>query len=163
MKDIAALMFKPGCMRIIKNRTTLNNFAFSVLVAALLVGCSGPPSENTGRKVVERQIQTQSNGKIKLVSFKKSNGMGDDHFYQLEYEAEIEFLADGAWARGTPMDSSASFEFSTQAVGNTPTAQMMGAAFGAANVHRGQRETIKSALRFEKTENGWRGQDGQIY
>src|SRR5688572_6947200 len=67
----------------------------------LLVGCSGPPSERTGRKALEHRIQNQSHGAIRLVDFKKTNGRGTDDFYRVEFEAEIEFAANGVWLRGT--------------------------------------------------------------
>lgn len=141
-----------------------SSHVFAVLAAVILSGCApGPPSENVGRETIERQIQTQSNGKIKLVSFTKTNGKQHDDSYQLEYKAEIEFLATGAWSRGSAMDSSTSFGFSTEQVAANALAQFTGSIFGAMNVRQGQRETVTGVLRFEKTEKGWRGQDGQVY
>lgn len=133
------------------------------VIALLLTGCSGAPSESMGRKMIEHKIQSQSNGKINLVSFRKTNGTGDNNFYQVEYEAVIEFLANGAWVRGSSLDTSISFEFSIQQVGNTQMAQFVNDLNGATNVRQGQHTTIKGVLRFEKTEKGWRGEDGVVY
>jgi PBP1b-binding outer membrane lipoprotein LpoB len=148
---------------IIKHRAALICHILPILAAIFLVGCSGPPSESMGRKMLEHKIQSQSNGKINLASFKKTNGTGDNNFYQVEYEAEIEFLADGAWVRGSSLDSSVSFEFSTQQVGGNWMAQSIGGVTGATNVKQGQHTTIKGVLKFERTEKGWRGEDGVVY
>jgi PBP1b-binding outer membrane lipoprotein LpoB len=150
-------------MKTIKHRTALIFHVLPILAAIFLAGCSGPPDASMGRKMLEHKIQSQSNGKINLVSFRKTNGTGDNNVYQVEYEAEIEFLADGAWMRGSSLDSSVSFEFSTQPVGNNWMAQSLGGLSGATNVKKGQRTTVKSVLRFEKTEKGWRGGDGVVY
>ena len=136
---------------------------FPIFAALFVAGCGVPLSQSTGQKMLENQIQNQSNGKIKLLSFSKTNGKGDDAYYQVEYEAEIEFLANGAWESGGGMSSSPTFGFSTQQLGGGATAQLLGAVVGAQNVSQGQRTKVKGVLRFEKTEKGWRGQDGQVY
>jgi hypothetical protein len=135
------------------------------LVACLLgcmplVGCSGPPSEGVGRQVLEQRVRSQSNGKIKLVSFSKTNGVDDKNSYRLEYEAEIEFLSNGSWTSGI---DSGSFEFSADAAPgpNSPGA-MFALTMGTRDVRQGQREKIKGMMIFEKTEKGWRA-DGQVY
>jgi hypothetical protein len=151
-------------MQIIK-RTAKPVSGILLLLAAIFLsssGCSRTPSEGTGHKMLERQIQNQSNGKIKLVSFRKTNGMEDGNFYQLEYEAQIQFLAAGAWNRGNAMDPPA-FEFSNEQLGSGATAQLLGAVVGANNVRQGDHATVKGAFRFQRTEKGWLGQDGQLY
>ena len=65
------------------------------LVAALfLAGCSGPPSASVGRQIVQKQVQAESKGLMKLVSFRKTNATGDNTTDRMEYEAEVEFTAD---------------------------------------------------------------------
>lgn len=124
----------------------------------MLVGCSGKPSEGMGQKALDHQIQTQSKGQIKLMSFHKTNGTGDDKVYAVEYEAEIEFQTDGYWTHGGAM---VPFGFAAQI---SPYDRMMAAGMGAiTEVHKGQRQTINGALQFVKTEKGWQGEDGQIY
>jgi len=48
-----------------------------------------------------RQIAIESEGRIKLVSFKETNGpqdgLGSIPFYFMEYQAEIEFTEDCRW------------------------------------------------------------------
>jgi hypothetical protein len=134
-----------------------------LLVAALLSGCSGPPSESAGQKLLEHRIAEQSHGNIRLVRFTKTNATGNDQLYQMEFEAEVEFVANGAWSRGNAMDPVVHFDFSPEQVSGNAIAQLMGSIEGAANVRQGQHQTIRSVLRFEKTESGWRGEDGNIY
>ena len=135
----------------------------ALFAAAVLTGCSGKPSERTGEAIMEKRIVSQSNGNIRLVRFTKTNATGDDNSYQMEFEAEIMFMATGTWTRGSSMDPAVSFEFSPQQMAQTPTMGFMAAAMGAENVQHGQHVTIKGVLRFEKTEQGWRGEDGQVY
>ena len=135
-----------------------------LMLVALLAACSGSaPSESMGRSLLERQVETQSKGKIKLVGFTKTNGMGDQTAYQIAYEAEIEFLADGAWVSWGATGSAPSFEFSTQQVGSGAMMQLLGAVSGSSNVRQGQRTTINGTLLFRRTEKGWLGQHGKVY
>jgi hypothetical protein len=128
-----------------------------------MIGCSGPPSQSIGEKLLEKRIESQSGARIKLVSFKKTNGVENVNLYEMEYEAEIEFTGTGTWTRGSSLDSSVSFEFSAGTLPKNNLAQLMGSAIGAVNVSQGEHQTVKGMLRFQKTEQGWRGEDGQVY
>lgn len=152
-----------------KNRTggtamrNLILLACAFALACLLAGCTGAPSESSGRRLMEKRVADQSGSKIVLVSFKKTNGMLDGNLYQMEYEAEVEFPSSGSWQRGSALDSSVSFGFSPQPVPNNNLAQLMGGAMGAVNVRQGEHQAVKGVLRFQKTEKGWMGEDGQVY
>lgn len=134
-----------------------------MVLAAVLVlpGCSGPPSEDVGRQVLSQRIARESNGKISLLRFTKTNATGNDNFYQLEYEAEIEFLETGIWTAGK--NSSPAFEFSTGQMAQGSVMAFMGNVTGASNVQQGQHTSVKGTLSFAKTERGWKGEDGNLY
>jgi hypothetical protein len=133
------------------------------LSALLLAGCSGQPSQSAGESVLDHLISSQSKGGIKLLRFTKTNGSGNDSFYRLEYEAEIEFESNGMWTKGSSAAPSVQYGFSPgQATGNGGVGLMMG-ALGGVNVQQGQHETVRSTLTFQKTDQGWRGEDGQMY
>ena len=137
----------------------------SMLAIILFTGCSGgKPSEGAGKTMLGKHIQDESKGNIKLVNFKKTNGQGDEHSYQMEYEAEIEFLANGSWLSNSGIAGSTAFVFSSQQYNNNGgISQLLGEINGANSVQQGQRKKVKGVLQFQKTEKGWRGQDGQIY
>jgi hypothetical protein len=137
--------------------------AWALALACVLAGCSGAPSESSGRQLLEKRVTDQSGSKIVLVGFKKTNGMLDGNLYQMEFEAEVEFPSGGSWQRGSALDSSVSFGFSPQPVPGSDLAQLMGGAMGAVNVREGEHQTVKGVLRFQKTERGWLGEDGQVY
>ena len=67
---------------------------FTIAIAFTLVGCAdSKPSEADARQKLEKQIQEESGGLIKLVSFRKTDGampvvMGRN---EVSYTAEIEF------------------------------------------------------------------------
>jgi hypothetical protein len=132
----------------------------------LFLGCSGTssaPSEANGRAFLERKIQEQSGGAIRLVNFNKVNATASGPLFGLEFQAEIEFLKDGAWAKGNRADPHVSFKYSPGKVGTGFTEQMAADLDGWQNVQKGQHQNIKDAVLFEKTERGWRTEDGQVY
>jgi hypothetical protein len=135
----------------------------------VFVGCgarSDTPSEPSVRAGFERELQEHGNGLIRLVRFTKTNGQAGEmmgvKFYQMEYEAEIEALGPCIWGQKT-------VGFSDRlVVWARPRAEDERASWaeafeGAKIGKKGERAVIKRRLRFEKTERGWRGQDGQIY
>src|SRR5689334_19887562 len=71
---------------------------FSII---LLAGYSLTPSVFEARKILSKQIEKQSGGVIKLVKFEKSNRQKvvwlGAKTYNMEYDAEIEFLDDCYW------------------------------------------------------------------
>ena len=126
-----------------------------ILVGLFLVGCSGPssPSESVGKQIVERQIQEQSKGLIKLVSFRKTNATGGDAAYQMEYEVEIEFSDDVRVFQDPMMKG----PFYAEVGAVQPIHFMM------KQRRKGEKTKQTGTLGFEKTEKGWRGTDGNIY
>jgi|SRR5579883_2017569 len=131
--------------------------ACAFALVCFLAGCSGPPSENAGRRLMEKRVADQSGSAIRLVSFKKINGMLTDNLYQMEFEAEVEFPSSGSWQRGSAMDSSASFGFSPQQQPQNNLAQLMAGAMGIVSVKAGEHQTVKGVLRFRKTRKGVEG------
>lgn len=125
------------------------------LLLVLLVGCSSTPSASDGEKILVDTIQKQSNGLIKLSSFKKTNGQSGEmmgvKLYSMEYDAEIEFQEDCYW--GGFLGGFEAIRPNPGALGEV--ANRMG---GRRPAKKGQHEKIKGKIQFEKTEKGWRGQ-----
>ena len=147
-----------------KTHARENNFTRNItliLVTLFLAGCSGPPSERAGRQILEKRIheaQDESKGLIKLVSFRKTNATVHGSDYVMEYEVEIEFTDNVTvykdmmpfWAsRGSPKEllDKRLIVFSSPLI----------------EKRKGEKRTCTGALRFEKTERGWRGEDGNVY
>lgn len=66
-----------------------------------MLGCSSGPSSSAAEALLQERINNQSKGRIKLISFSKTNGqeatpMGVPS-YKFDYEAEIEFLDECRW------------------------------------------------------------------
>lgn len=75
-------------------RVTTNTFR-GVFIAVFLgifltSGCSSTPSESEGRKFFE--AKGAETNVFKVRTFTKTNGLGDEKKYSLEYEAEFECL-----------------------------------------------------------------------
>ena len=121
----------------------------SFLIIIALFGCSSNPSENDGRTVALNLIKkTNSEKYLKLNSFKKINAIETEVFgqknYTIDYEVEIEILRRTVYLSG--------FQAS-----EPPIISIL------RPVEAGYIKTFKGSFLFQKTENGWLGQDCEIY
>ena len=140
--------------------------SFLFLTVILMASCSGSrgfPAESNGRSVLEHKVAEQSGGNIKVVSFKKTNGVDGGQIYQMEFQAEVEFQNSGAWAKGGKLAEHVFFKFSSQQVEQGFAAMVAADLEGWQNVRKGERQSIKDTILFQKTEKGWRSEDGQIF
>jgi hypothetical protein len=129
----------------------------AAIVLLLLLGCSSGPSSSAAEEFLREKINKESEGRIKLVSFSKTNGqeaapMGIPS-YKLDYEAEIEFLDDCRW--GTASGSNWRGDFYV-----FPAEQGPG-YFGGLyppfrQATKGSRTKVLGSVIFQKTEAGWR-------
>lgn len=76
-----------------------------VVALTLLAACSGgKPSAGDGRVTLQDRIRRESEGRIALLRFEKTNGQQDEVFdvplYELQWTAEIEFREDCKWVTG---------------------------------------------------------------
>lgn len=131
VKISSLLMMRSPSMLKHTFQLTLARFSFVLLlcVTLLFTGCSSVPSDSDGRKYLEARGDELKVYKVQ--SFTKTNGLGDETGYTLEYEAQLECLrstVDILWDAGPRVDC------------------------GSA----GQIVKKKGALVFQKTENGWR-------
>jgi hypothetical protein len=114
------------------------------------------PSELAGREAFQKRIAFKSNNPAKLISFKKTNGvereLGGISGYELEYAAEIEFLADCWWS-----DKDDSFLFFPLPV-TEEDKQFLGTFEGAAwqTMKKGQHRTIRGTIGFIRAERDWK-------
>jgi hypothetical protein len=123
-----------------------------LLLALIVVGCSGGvPSESDARDVFASKYQKNiDQGLVKIESFSKVNAQQGEmfgvKFYTVEYQASI------SWPKG----------LNTQCLGNNDNFKGWSCwMVDTRNV--GQVETSTGELRFEKTEKGWKGKNGDVY
>jgi len=130
-----------------------------LLCAFALTACSSTPSASEAEAVLRSKIEKQSKGLIKLVNFTKTNAQDAElmgvKVHAIEYQAEIEFAEDCYW--GTP------FGEGFEAIKGEPGPLNAWMYTGKKKGRKGERETITGTLRFQKTEKGWKGEDGKIY
>lgn len=115
-----------------------------------VVSTSSEPTEDEMKRRVEQLIRINSQGMIRLVGFKKRDGMdaerGGVKFYSMEWTAMLEITKDCLWKNAT-------FE----AV--PPTNSLDGILYtssGFQPAKQGQRIDLNSQTTFRRTENGWR-------
>ena len=132
---------------------------FQILTMSILIGiysCSSTPSQSDAKKTLEDMINQQSEGKITLAEFKKTNGVKNEIFgqevYQLEFSYTIEFNQE-CWKVGNALEG----YFSNFKVWDKEP-ELGFNLFGATTKHfdKGEKMTLKGAYTYEKTENGWR-------
>lgn len=137
--------------------TKLIRYIAPLLTALFLAGCSSQPSESTGQKIIEKRIEAQSKGLIKLVSFRKTNATGNANYYNLEYAIEIEYL-DNCLVGSLGGGLGSMPDFTAE-----PGSRLPASKFYMQQKRKGEREKQSGQLGFEKTEKGWRGPDGDLY
>lgn len=129
-------------------------YGVAALITTLLVACSpSQPSVADGERSLRARITSESEGRIKLVSFKETHGQKMDvagiPFYFMEYQAEIEFTEDCQWERQV---TAKAWGFRTV----KRVAQPLGGAQNPlALVIKGHRETVSGTIAFGKTRKGW--------
>jgi hypothetical protein len=137
-------------------------FLLAASFCVVLTGCSFKPSEGDGQQAVQNQINQQAQGRIRLISFHKTNGQMAEinavKVYSLEFQSEIEFTENCKWAIGN-YGQQLSFQTSK------PVTQQQGGVWGqfldnaVANpgvlANQGQRVQLFGVIHFEKKENGW--------
>lgn len=135
---------------------------------SIIAGCSSRPSKGDGKQIIQDKINNESEGRIELISFKKTNGLEKESFdgrqlYTLEYDVVIEFTEDCKWLQGFFSDLS----FHT----DLPPKKNSGFSWGGflnslenpgRGMKKGQRLLIKGVIDFEKTDTGWRSINVQI-
>ncbi len=126
---------------------------------------TGKPSAGMARDILRQRIEEQGKGNVRLVSFEKVNAVEGvvlgQTLYELQYEAEIEFLETGSWLQGAM--GTKRFEFSKERYGGSFSSQVAASLDGAVAVKQGQHEKLRGTLQFKKTERGWQGEDGRLY
>jgi general secretion pathway protein G len=137
-----------------KTLTKYSVFCALLSICAWLTGCSSSPSARDGERAIQDHIKNESEGRIKLVGFEKTNGQLGEIFgvkvYGMDFAADIEFLEDCKWVEAsfqtsklTPLpQNSLSQLFDTLQNPGKP-------------VSKGQRTQLSGVVHFVKKENGW--------
>lgn len=128
----------------------------AIALALALGGCSDTPSTSDARQKLEHQIQQESRGLIKLVSFDKTDGailniMGMTG-YVMSYTAEIEFLDDCVWS-GADKLSLVNGGFRAQR-DPAPAGEEID-FFIHSEAKKGQHLRFTGRVNLGKTERGW--------
>jgi hypothetical protein len=135
--------------------TKLIHYVVPVLTALFLAGCSSQPSQSAGKQIIEKTIQDESKGLIKLLSFRKTNATSRGNYYVMEFEVEIEYLEDCVLEGVGPFSRASRGLFKAER-----GSSLRGLPY---QPKKKGKERRSGELEFEKTEKGWRGPDGNVY
>lgn len=120
------------------SKTVLSSFVIAMLLLTACQKAEMPvPTEQDGAQVWHDLLKNDHG--IELASFKKTNGRLDGSHYLLDFEARVRYLDNGI---------------------HDPAAAP---GVGIRANRKGTVETVKGSYEFQKTENGWKGQDGKVY
>jgi len=137
------------------------SFCLSCIIAGLLLlGCSLHPSTANGKQVIQDQIAKDSAGRIRLLTFQKTNALKREEFgvkkYDMEFEVEIEFTESCKWVI-KPFEQQLSF-ITSKPLPESQSAVMKlfdEVANSGALVRKGERAQLSGIIHFVKMENGW--------
>lgn len=128
-------------------------------VKNLTAGLSGLPSESQAESLVTAKIRQESDGRISLVSFTKTDGQEREimgtKVYLLNFTTQIEFNEDCMW--GPVAGSSWQGQFLTVPGLARDTLSQLG-NLDKSPGRKGRQATVKGMAVFEKTEQGWKGE-----
>lgn len=122
------------------------------------------PSEADGEQALAVRVNSESEGRARLASFRKTDGQSGQingvSVYSLAFVANIEFTKDCKWLREPSFDSNPTLAFKTRAP-STNSANFSWDSFFEASqfpgvvVKQGAVAGIAGVLFFERSENGW--------
>ena len=138
------------------------SWALILPLIAMLTSCSSSPSGADGERAIQEVIKKDSEGRIKLVKFQKTNGANGElrgfKMYALEFDAEIEFAEDCKWLTGT-YGQSLSFRTSKPVAAPKSGFSWNKFADDTQNpgelVTKGQKVLVSGVVSFVKKEKGW--------
>jgi len=120
--------------------------------------CSSTPSTSAAEEFIRDRIKQQSEDKIRLISFQKTNGQemapNGVPLYALEYEAEIEFLERCRWGTKNDFDGKWRGDFAVFPPRDEP-GFFGGAFYPFGDAEKGSRTKVQAFVLFQKTEQGW--------
>jgi hypothetical protein len=132
---------------------------FTLILAACVCGCSAPEENTAAEAALRQEIESQSKGYIKLVSFTKMDGQsintGGLKMRQIEYTAEIEFEHRGTWlSGGWPGRLVYHFTMEVQK-SQTATMALLSSIDAPIIVSAGGHAQIKGTMDGTKKDSGW--------
>ncbi len=128
---------------------------FASIVLVTICGCSGDSKPMSYVKDVTSLCSLQSADRIKIYDIKQTNGVkkvvDGREVYDLEFEANIEFLDDTWWAKD---------RFSTLRVDQlSMPSEVKNVYDGMPLILKGDKRRVSGSYRYEMTDNGWRPLD----
>jgi hypothetical protein len=133
----------------------------------LAVGCSpSVPSARQVEQMLDDQVVLESHASIKLVHFEKVNGQKSEiagiELYEMEYKCEIKFFEDCWWTDKDAFGYWTGHFFVGHGDPASVHDQIYNPTFSGDKKHRDDHMTLTGKLKFEKTEKGWRAQNGEL-
>ena len=138
--------------------SAFQRFSVSAFCLLLFVGCS--PSLDEAKQALQQRITSQSQGHIKLVSFRKTAlqefQVKDAQGRRLSYAAEVEFVHRGIWS-GWMGEGTIRFDYSpTDRSEQGTTSEIIGDLWGKRQMYEGDRIKIAGVMTGTNSTSGWR-------
>ena len=138
--------------------SAFQHFSLSAFVLVLFAACS--PSLDEAKQVLQQRVTSQSQGHIKLVSFRKTAlqefQVKGVRGRRISYAAEVEFAHRGIWS-GWMGEGSVRFDYSpTDRSEQGTTSEIIGDLWGKRQMYEGDRIKIAGVMAGTNTASGWR-------
>jgi hypothetical protein len=139
---------------------SLSRLSLPIVVAACVCGCSPSPSpEAAAREAFRREVEGESQGNIKVVSFVKTDGQSANTFgiesREIDFNAEIEIMRRGTWLSGG-WPGRLAYNFTTNfQTSSTATMSLLESVDAPMLVHHGDQIQIKGTMSGTKKDSGW--------
>jgi hypothetical protein len=135
---------------------------YLALIAACICGCSNWGDESAAEAALRQEIDGQSQGHIKLVSFAKTDGQSGNvsgvDVRQIDYTAWIEFEQNGTWLSGG-WPGRLAYSFTSEIYKPRSELDALNSAgSGPVVVNAQGRAQIKGTMVGTKKDSGWQFQ-----
>jgi len=157
-----------------KNIFLVPIFILCLLICFSIYGCSGKPTENNGKTVVENMLKQSYGTKrdnIIILSFKKTNGedkiIDGSNAYIIEFDMEVKSEKNGYLSFQYLQFAGNTFAFydieETDPSGIAQSVAVHKMLSNGVALLNGEPAVFRGKIIFIKTEKGWKGMDGNIY
>jgi outer membrane lipoprotein SlyB len=138
----------------------LTRLVFEALILALLLcGCSNSFSKADAEGALSKLVQSQSDGKIVVVKFKKLDTEKTELFgplYIMRYTADLQFKETGTWLSRDPSNPiPLRFAFRTATAPTDSTGSATDTMIGHVKVRAGDRATVTGSVAGGKIDERW--------
>jgi len=115
------------------------------------------PGADDVKEIIEKMIEEQSHGKMKISGFDVTETLTREYHYLVEFAGRVEFLEDARWLRSSPIGGRWGFKTMARSDTFTGWEHLFVISQNPGSDHKtGEEVEFQGSLVFEQTDSGWR-------